>query len=378
MARDYYSILGVGKDASDGEIKKAYRKLALKYHPDRNPDDDEAAARFRDVSDAYEVLSDPNKRRIADMGGDPLDNSGGMPGGAGGFGGSGFGGGLGDVFEAFFGNGGGGRQKRSRVQNGADALLGIKLDLAECYTGVRKPITVDTAVLCNDCEGTGSKTKAKAKTCTECQGTGEIQQVQRSFLGNVMTSRPCSACMGTGEVVPDPCPECGGDGRVRSRRELTVNIPAGVSEGMRIRMAGQGEVGPGGGPAGDLYVEVQVEQHPVFQREGDNLHVNVNVPMVDAALGTEVHLDNLVGEELSVTVEPGAQPGDRLRLNGAGMPRLRGEGNGDLVAHVDVSVPTKLDAKSRELLEKLRDHRGENSAVADGKSHRSFFSRFRR
>ncbi|MBV7295769.1 molecular chaperone DnaJ [Corynebacterium sp. TAE3-ERU12] len=379
MARDYYSILGVGKDASDGEIKKAYRKLALKYHPDRNPDDEEAAARFRDVSDAYEVLSDPNKRRIADMGGDPLDNSGGMPGGgAGGFGGSGFGGGLGDVFEAFFGNGGGGRQKRSRVQNGADALLGIKLDLAECYTGVRKPITVDTAVLCKDCEGTGSKTKAKATTCGECQGAGEIQQVQRSFLGNVMTSRPCAACMGTGEVVPDPCPECGGDGRVRARRELTVNIPAGVSEGMRIRMAGQGEVGPGGGPSGDLYVEVQVEQHPVFQREGDNLHVNVHVPMVDAALGTEVHLNNLVDEQLNVTIEPGAQPGDRVRLNGAGMPRLRGEGNGDLVAHVDVSVPTKLDAKSRELLEKLRDHRGENSTVADGKSHRGFFSRFRR
>ena len=217
----------------------------------------------------------PEKRRIVDMGGDPMDQTGGMPG-PGGFGGFG-GGGLGDVFEAFFGGGGGTRQRRSRVQPGSDALLAMSLDLAEAYTGTRKSITVDTAVLCDVCEGTGSKSKAKPTVCGTCNGTGEIQQVQRSFLGNVMTSRPCHTCQGTGEIIPDPCENCGGDGRVRARRDLTVNVPAGISDGMQIRMAGQGEVGPGGGTAGDLYVQVQMEPHPVFQREGDDLHIAVSV-----------------------------------------------------------------------------------------------------
>lgn len=376
MARDYYGILGVDKDASDTEIKKAYRKLALKYHPDRNPDDAEAAEKFREASDAHEVLSDPEKRRIVDMGGDPMDPAGGMGGYGGGFGGFG-GGGLGDVFEAFFGGGAGPRQRRSRVQPGSDALLRISLGLDECFTGVRKPITVDTAVLCDVCEGTGSKTKAKPKVCPDCNGTGEIQQVQRSFLGNVMTSRPCGRCQGTGEIIADPCTNCAGDGRVKSRRDLTVNVPAGIADGMRIRMAGHGEVGPGGGPAGDLYVEVHAEPHPVFRREGDDLHMTVRVPMVDAALGTTFEVEDLVGEDIGIDVAAGTQPEQAIRVEGRGMPRLRGEGSGDLIAHVDVTVPTKLDGKSRDLLEKLRDHRDEGTHVADGNADRGFFSRFR-
>ena len=243
---------------------------------------------------------------------------------------------------------------------------------------MRKPITVDTAVLCDICEGTGSKSKAKPKVCGDCNGTGEIQQVQRSFLGNVMTSRPCGRCQGTGEIIADPCTNCGGDGRVKSRRDLTVNVPAGISDGMRIRMAGQGEVGPGGGPAGDLYVEVHAEPHPVFTREGDDLHVTIHVPMVDAALGTSLDVEDLVGENIAVEVEPGTQPAQTMRVEGRGMPRLRGEGSGDLIAHVDVQVPTKLDGKSRELLEKLRDHRGEGTRLVDDKAtERGFFSRFR-
>lgn len=376
MARDYYGILGVGKDATETDIKKAYRKLALKYHPDRNPDDDEAAEKFREASVAHEVLSDPEKRRIVDMGGDPMDPGGGA-GGFGGFGGGFGGGGLGDVFEAFFGGGGGPRQRRSRVQPGSDALLRITLGLDECFTGVRKPITVDTAVLCDVCEGTGSKSKAKPNVCQDCQGTGEIQQVQRSFLGNVMTSRPCPRCEGTGEIIPDPCSNCAGDGRVKSRRDLTVNVPAGISDGMRIRMAGHGEVGPGGGPAGDLYVEVHAEPHPVFRRDGDNLHMTIRVPMVDAALGADLEVEDLVGEIIGVTIDPGTQPAQAIRVEGRGMPRLRGEGSGDLIAHVDVTVPTKLDGTSRDLLEKLREHRDEGTQVADGGTDRGFFSRFR-
>ena len=375
MARDYYGILGVEKDATDAEIKKAYRKLALKYHPDRNPGDEEAAEKFREASEANEVLLDPEKRRVVDMGGDPLNPQGGMPGG--GFGGFG-GGGVGDIFEAFFGGAGGTRQRRSRVQPGADALLRISLGLDEAFTGVRKPITVDTAVLCDQCEGTGSKSKSKPKMCTSCDGTGEIQQVQRSFLGNVMTSRPCPTCQGTGEIIPDPCNNCGGDGRVRARRDLTVNVPAGISDGMRIRMAGQGEVGPGGGPAGDLYVEVAMDPHPVFEREGDDLHFNVQVPMADAALGTEFEVDDLLGETMTIKVDSGTQPAEQIRLSGKGMPHLRGEGNGDVVAHVDVTVPTKLDRKSRELLEKLREHRDDDAKVADSNERHGFFSRFRR
>lgn len=378
MARDYYGILGVEKDATDAQIKKAYRKLALKYHPDRNPGDEEAAEKFREASTANEVLLDPEKRRIVDMGGDPMDPAGGM-GGAGGFGGFGGAGGFSDVFEAFFGGAAGGtRQRRSRVQPGADALLRISLGLDECFTGARKSIKVDTAVLCDVCEGTGSKSKSKPKVCGTCNGTGEIQQVQRSFLGNVMTSRPCPTCQGTGEIIEDPCDNCGGDGRVRARRDLTVNVPAGISDGMRIRMAGQGEVGPGGGPAGDLYVEVETEPHPVFLRDGDDLHLKVNVPMADAALGTDVTVDDLVGEPISITVDPGTQPSSEIRLEGKGMPHLRGEGNGDMVAHVSVTVPTKLDRRSQELLEQLRDHRDDSTSVADDSSSRSFFSRFRR
>lgn len=377
MARDYYGILGVSKDASDQEIKKAYRKLARKYHPDVNPGDEEAAENFREASLAQEVLLDPEKRQIVDMGGDPMEQRGAPGGGAGGFGAGGFG----DIFAEFFGGAAGGssRGPRSRVQPGNDALLRTQITLEEAFAGLQKKVTVDTAVLCDHCEGSGSASKAKPTTCSGCGGAGEIQEVQRSFLGNVLTSRACPQCQGFGEVIKDPCDNCGGDGRYRKRRNITVNIPAGIGDGMRIRMGSQGEVGHGGGPAGDLYVEVSTKPHEVFQRDADDLHLTVRVPMVDAALGSEFKVTQLDGEELSIDIKPGTQPGESIRVNGAGMPRLRSDGQGALFAHVDVIVPTELDSRTRELLEKLRDSHDETVSVRtanDGKEE-SFFSRLR-
>lgn len=375
MARDYYGILGVESNASDAEIKKAYRKLARKYHPDVN-DTEEAAEKFGEISLAQEVLLDPEKRRIVDMGGDPMEQPGaGGPGGFGGFGGAGAGG-FGDIFEAFFG-GGASRGPRSRVQPGNDALLRTTISLEEAYTGLKKEVTVDTAVLCDSCGGSGSASGAKPVTCKACGGRGEVQEVQRSFLGNVMTTRPCQVCQGTGEVIEDPCTKCNGEGRVRARRDITVNIPAGIADGMRVRMASQGEVGPGGGPAGDLYVEVATRPHQVFTREGDDLHLTIRVPMVDAALGGEIDVDTLAGTRQSIEIPAGSQPASQVRIAGGGMPRLRTEGYGDMVAHFDVFVPTELDRTTRDLFEQVREHRNEAAEVGQGQGGENFFSRLR-
>ncbi|MBD8029059.1 molecular chaperone DnaJ [Corynebacterium gallinarum] len=372
MARDYYGILGVDRNATDSEIKKAYRKLARKYHPDVNPGE-EAAEKFREASVAHEVLTDPDKRRIVDMGGDPMEQGGGA-GHPGGFGG----GGLGDIFDAFFGGGAGSRGPRSRVQPGSDTLWRASITLEEAYTGVKKELTLDTAVLCTKCHGSGSASNAKPNTCGTCHGSGEIQEVQRSFLGNVMTSRPCHTCNGTGEVIPDPCDECAGDGRVRARRDIVANIPAGIQTGMRIRMAGQGEVGAGGGPAGDLYIEVMVRPHVVFTRDGDDLHASIRVPMIDAALGSELQVESLTGEEVTVVIPAGTQPNEVITLEGEGMPRLRAEGRGDLMAHVDLFVPTEIDEHTRELLEQIRDHRRDNSSVhREGEEHGGLFDKLK-
>ncbi|APT92111.1 molecular chaperone DnaJ [Corynebacterium phocae] len=373
MALDYYGILGVGKDASDQDIKKAYRKLARKYHPDVNPGDEEAAEKFREASVAQEVLLDPQKRQIVDAGGDPLDRSqGGMPGGFGG-------GGLGDIFAEFFGGGGAGpRGPKSRVQPGQDALLRTRITLEDAFAGVKKTITVDTAVLCERCHGDGSANGEKPVTCQQCGGAGEVQSVQRSFLGNVMTSHQCPNCRGYGEIIQDPCSHCGGDGRVKKRRDLTVNIPAGIGDGMRIRMGSQGEVGHGGGPAGDLYVEVHTQAHKIFEREGDDLHLTVRVPMVDAALGSKVSMTHLDGSELELEIAPGTQPGQSITLQGQGMARLRREGRGNLYAHVDVQVPTSLDRKTRELLEQVRERSDAVTAIHDGQTEEaSVFDRLR-
>ncbi|WP_028850945.1 molecular chaperone DnaJ [Thermocrispum municipale] len=383
MAKDYYGILGVAKNATEQEIKRAYRKLARELHPDVNPSED-AQHRFAEVTQAYEVLSDPQKRKIVDLGGDPLDNGAGARAGArdpfAGFGG------LSDIMDAFFGGTGAatGRGPRSRVQPGSDALIRISLTLEECATGVTKEIAVDTAVLCDVCRGSGSQSGSKTVTCDTCDGRGEIQTVQRSFLGQVMTSRPCPVCQGYGEIISDPCTKCGGDGRVRARRTVTAKIPGGVGDGMRIRLAGQGEVGPGGGPAGDLYVEIDEAPHEVFLRQGSDLHCHVRIPMTTAALGATVPLETLIDGVHELPLEPGTQPDTELVVPGLGMPKLRSsgqsDGRGDLHVHIDVEVPTKLDEQQRQLLQQLAQLRGEETpelTTNGSKQSGGLFSRLR-
>ncbi len=351
MANDYYAMLGVPRDATQDEIKRAYRKLARELHPDVNPDP-ATQERFKEVTAAYEVLSDPEKRQMYDLGADPRSPGGSPfgPGGAAGFG-------FGDIMDAFFG-GGQARGPKPRVRRGQDALIRVTIDLAEAAFGAVKEIQVDTALVCPSCTGTGCAPGYQPTECSMCRGRGEIQSVQRSFLGQVMTSRPCPQCQGFGTVIPHPCPECSAGGRVRTRRTLKVKIPAGIDDGTRIQLSGEGEVGPGGGPAGDLYVEVTTRPHPLFQRRGDDLHCSVALPMTAAALGTVLSLETLDGVE-EVEIRRGTQPGHVVTLRGRGVPHLRGSGRGDLLVHVDVQTPSRLDARQEELLRELAVLRGE-------------------
>jgi len=358
---DYYGLLGVAPNASDDEIRKAYRRLARELHPDVNPDL-RAQERFKQVTAAYEVLSDPDKRRVVDLGGDPLSSG---PGSAGNPFAQGFGG-LGDIMDAFFGGAGGARNPRSRVRQGADALLRIECDLFETAFGAERELTVDTAVVCPVCTGAGTASGTHPSSCDTCRGRGEVQQVQRSFLGQVMTTRTCPRCGGTGSVIERPCAECSGDGRVRARRTLKVKIPAGVEAGMRIRLSGEGETGPGGGPSGDLYVEVHEKPHPVFTRDGDDLHCTLALPMTAAALGTTLPLTTLDGEE-QLDVAPGTQPDAVLTLRARGVPHLRASGRGDLHVHLDVQVPTRLDGEQERLLRELAKLRDEERPGVSGR-----------
>ena len=372
MSKDYYDILGVDREATAEQVKKAYRRRAMKVHPDVAPGDD-AADQFKELSEAYEVLSDPNKRAIFDRGGDPMSN---QPGGFSGFGGAGgFAGGFdfSNLVDAMFGAQGS-RGPRSRVRQGQDALVRVQLSLHEAVFGTTKPIKVDTAVVCPKCHGNGGEPGSEPVTCPTCNGNGEVSQIQRSFIGDIRTSQPCPNCRGYGTVIPRPCGECSGEGRVRSARTISVRIPAGVSTGIRIHLEGQGEVGPGGGPAGDLYVELHVAEHETFRRDGDNLEMVVKVPMTAAALGTTVNITTLESEwdgselddrRVAVEVPAGTQSGTRIALKGRGVPKLRGGGRGELGITFLVQTPSKLDDRQRELLRELADVRDEMHPEAD-------------
>jgi molecular chaperone DnaJ len=387
VSQDLYETLGVPRDADADAIKKAYRRLARQLHPDVNPDP-ETQERFKDVTRAYEVLSDPEKRRTYDLGGDPFGAA-----GAGGFGqGAGFS--FTDIMDAFFGGTAGGaaagRGPRPRVRRGQDALVRLEVDLAEAAFGTTHELKVDTAVVCSVCHGGGAAPGSAPVTCETCHGRGEVHQVQRSFLGEVRTMRPCAACRGFGTIIPEPCRECSGDGRVRSRRSLTVKIPAGVDAGTRVQLSGQGEVGPGGGPAGDLYVEIHVAEHQVFTRQGADLLCTVTVPMTAAALGTTLELPTLEADLVTAAhtaqrrdsppVEHDLGAGLRARadLEGHTGLHLGGRARGDLVVRVIVETPTRLDERQEELLRELARIRDEESPDGNVQaSHRSVFDKLR-
>ena len=367
---DYYEILGVRRDATPEEIKKAYRKLARQLHPDVNAGDG-AEARFKEVSRAYDVLSNPERRQVYDLGGDPSAS------GGGGFG-PGFG--FSDIFESFFGAGatGGARGPAPRQRRGQDALVRIEVHLTEATFGGQRELQLDTAVVCPTCEGSCCRPGTQPRTCEVCKGRGQIQRVARSFLGQVMTQQACAACQGFGSVISDPCVECSAEGRVRTRRSLTVKIPPGVDTGTRIQLTGQGEVGPAGGPPGDLYVEVVEQPHPLFTRRGDDLHVTVELPMTAAALGTTIEIESLDGPQ-QIDIKPGTQSRELVTLRGLGVAHLRGAGRrGDLVIHLVVMTPTMLDAEQEKLLRELATLRGEERPAGRlTPTHPGMFSKLR-
>ena len=344
--RDYYEVLGVEKGASEADLKKAYRRLAMKFHPDRNPDDEKAEEKFKEATEAYEVLTDANKRAAYDQYGHAgVDPN--MGAGGGGFGGGNFSDIFGDVFGDIFG--GGGRGGRSSVQRGSDLRYTLELDLEEAVRGTSVTIRVPTLVGCETCDGTGAKKGTTPATCTTCGGHGQVRMQQGFFS----VQQTCPRCHGTGKMITDPCKDCHGNGRVEKQKNLSVKVPAGVDTGDRIRLAGEGEAGVNGGPAGDLYVVVSVREHKIFQRDGKNLYCEVPISFVDAALGGELEVPTLDGR-VKLKIPEGAQTGKLFRLRGKGVTPVRGGSAGDLLCRVVVETPVNLTKRQRELLEELR------------------------
>ena len=346
--RDYYEILGVTRTVSDVELKAAYRKLAMQHHPDRNPGDAECEHKFKELSEAYDVLKDGDKRAAYDRFGHAAFEQGGVGGGGHGFGAD-FASTFSDIFEDLFGMGGGRRGGRGQGQGrerGSDLRYNMEITLEEAYDGKTAQIRIPTSVTCEVCSGSGAKAGTKPKPCATCGGAGKIRHAQGFFT----LERTCPACNGRGQVVDDPCPSCAGAGRVTRERMLSVNIPAGVEDGTRIRLAGEGEAGLRGGPPGDLYIFLSLAQHEFFQRDGADLHCRVPISMATAALGGEFEVPAIDGSKARVKVPGGTQTGQRFRLSGKGMPVLRAKQTGDLYVQVAVETPQNLTKRQRELL----------------------------
>ena len=358
--RDYYEVLGLQKGATDSEIKSAYRKLAKKYHPDLNPDDPEAEAKFKEVNEANDVLSDPDKRakydRFGHAGVDPS-----YGGGAGGYGyGGGFGGfsadggiDLGDIFDSIFG----GSSSRSRAnpnapKRGSDIAINLDIGFMEACKGIFHEVEINRAETCDSCNGSGAKSGTTPKTCPDCHGSGYVRVTQRTMLGSMSSQRPCTRCGGKGKIIENPCPTCGGNGRVQKRKKITINVPAGIDNGQVLTVRGEGNAGANGGAKGDLNVRITVRKDPLFERKGFDIWVELPITYNQAALGAEVTVPTIDGN-VTYRIPDGTQPGDVLRLRGKGVQRLQREGRGDMMVRVVIEVPKRLSKQQRELLEQL-------------------------
>lgn len=375
MKRDYYEVLGVSKTASEDEIKKAYRKIAIKYHPDRNPGDKEAEEKFKEAAEAYDVLHDQQKRQQYDQFG--FDG----PAGAGGFGGGGFGGGMNmdDIFTMFgdvFGGrgfGGGGRQRGPRVYRGGDLRLKVSLTLEEINTGVTKKFKVRKDITCSHCHGTGAENGSATETCSACHGTGYTVRTQQSIFGMVQTQVPCEHCHGEGTVIKNKCHECHGEGIVKGEEVVEISIPAGVGEGMVLTVPGKGNAGRRGGQAGDIQVFIAEEPHPTFVRDGNDLIYNLLLDFPTAALGGDVEIPTISGTRLKMKIESGTQPGRVMRLRGKGLPVCQGYGRGDLIVNISVYVPKTLSRDERKAIEGFK---GSDNFKGDTTTKENFFQRF--
>lgn len=371
MAQDFYSVLGVARDADEAAIKSAFRKGAMKFHPDRNKDDPEAEKRFKELGEAYEILSDPQKRAAYDRYGHAAFRNGGangFAGGAQGFAASAFA----DVFDDIFGEFMGGRGARGRGPGrGADLKYNLEISLADAFTGKKVEIKVPGSVACGTCEGSGAKPGSGPTTCSTCRGAGRVRMSQGLF----MIERTCPACGGEGRVISDPCTDCGGQGRVRRERTLAIDVPMGIEDGTRIRLSGEGEAGPRGGPEGDLYIFVHVAKHDLFERDGADLYCALPIPMTTAALGGEFEAPTIEGGRVKITIPEGAQTGAKFRIRNKGMTRLNQKGRGDLIVEVAVETPTGLNAEQKELLRQFCAAGGGEDCCPQ---HRGFFQRARK
>lgn len=379
--RDYYEVLGVAKGAPADEIKKAYRKLALKYHPDKNPGNKESEEKFKEAAEAYDVLSNPDKKAKYDQFGHS-----GMNGAAGG----GFGGGgfsmddifsqFGDIFGGHFGGfggfgGGGGSRGGRRVNRGSDIRIRVKLDLKEIAHGAEKKIKINKQVPCKDCNGRGAKSEADIRTCETCRGTGQVTRVTQTILGAMQTASTCNTCGGEGKIVTKPCSRCGGDGLVKETEEISFKIPPGVAQGMQLTVQGKGNAARRGGVNGDLLVVIEEEEHQELQRDGNDLIYTLFISMPDAILGGDAEIPHIDGK-LRIKIEPGTQSGKIVRLRAKGLPDVNGYGHGDLLVYIQIWTPKKLDKLEREQFEKLRN--SENFKPNPSKEDRNFFDRMKK